>query len=250
MIFNVQTRLLVRGKNQLFTVMVMSTIVISIGGSVLAPETLEPDYIHTLAALFKRLSQEHKFYLVIGGGALARKYIRTARALGADETVLDHLGIGATRLNARLLLAALGDCAYPVPAETYDEARAQADIYPIVVMGGTEPGHTTDAVATMLGEQVGADEFINVTSVDGVYTADPKLDPNATKLPKLTPDKLIEITSRQTHTPGPHIVIDPLAARVIKRSGMKTYVLDGRDLTALENAIIGKPFNGSIIENE
>ena len=115
-------------------------------------------------------------------------------------------------------------------------------------MGGTHPGHTTDAVAVMLGEFVRADKFINATSVDGVYTADPKIDKNAKKLDKLTPDELIEITLQSVSQAGPHIVIDPLAARVIKRSNITTYILDGRDLTALENAIIGKPFNGSIVE--
>ena len=226
----------------------MTCIVLSIGGSILTPEDKELEYLTSLAAILKRVSIDNKIYVVVGGGPLARKYISIARDLGANEIILDDLGIAPTRLNARLLIAALGDGVYPKPAKTFDEAKVEAQKFPIVVMGGTHPGHTTDAVAVMLGEYVGAEKFINVTSVDGVYTADPKAVSNAKKLDKLSFDKLIEITSQSAAQAGPHIVIDPLAARVIKRSEITTFVLDGRDLTALENAIVGKPFNGTIIE--
>jgi len=228
----------------------MSTIVLSIGGSILTPENDEKpsDYIGSLAALLKRLSNENKLYVVVGGGPLARKYIGIARNLGGNEITLDGIGIASTRLNARLLITALGEFAYPSPVETYEEALVGAQKFPVVVMGGTHPGHTTDAVSVMLAEFIGADKFINATSVDGVYTADPAVDSSATKLDKLTPNKLIEITFQSAAQAGPHIVIDPLAARIIKRSGITTYVLHGRDLEALENAIIGKSFNGSIVE--
>jgi uridylate kinase len=228
----------------------MSTIVLSIGGSILTPEGSEIEYVNSLAALLKRLTVDNKIYIVVGGGPLARKYINLGRSLGGTEIALDEIGIAATRLNARLLITALEEFAYPVPAETFTEAKIQAQTYPLIIMGGTHPGHTTDAVAIMLGEYVSADKFINVTSVDGVYTADPAIDPSATKIDKLTPDRLIEITQQSASKAGPHIVIDPLAARIIKRSGILTFVLDGHDLTALENAIIGKQFNGSIIEEE
>jgi uridylate kinase len=226
----------------------MTVIVLSIGGSILTPEGTENEYISRLAELLRKLSNDNKLYVVVGGGPLARKYINIARKLDGSEIALDDIGIAATRLNARLLITALGEIAYPRPAETFHEAAVQSKQFPIIVMGGTHPGHTTDAVAVMLGEFVGVDKFINVTSVDGVYTADPKIDQNATKLDKLTPDELIEIVSKSAAQAGPHIVIDPLAARIIKRAKIITYVLDGRDLTALENAISGKTFNGTIIE--
>ena len=228
--------------------MKMTIIVLSIGGSILTPEGNEVNYIDSLATLLKKSSNDNKLYVVVGGGPLARKYISIARDLGANEIVLDEIGIASTRLNARLLITALAEFVYPEPIETFDEALVQAKKFPIVVMGGTHPGHTTDAVATMLAEFIGAEKFINVTSVDGVYTADPKLDTNAKKLDRLTPDDLIKITSGSATRAGPHIVIDPLAAKIIKRTGLITYVLNGKDLDALENAISGKPFNGSIIE--
>jgi uridylate kinase len=228
----------------------MSIVVISIGGSILAPEKLDPNFISSLSELLKKLTTENKIFIVVGGGVLARKYINIARDMGANEIELDEIGIAATRMNARLLIAGLGDFACPEPIESYDEALIQAKQFPIVIMGGTDPGHTTDAVAMMLAEYINADKFVNATSVDGVYTADPKMDKNAKKLPKLTPGRLMEITMQgmHSHQAGPHIVIDPLAARIIKRSGIPAFVVDGRNLSDLENAINGKKFNGSIIE--
>lgn len=228
----------------------MSTIVLSIGGSILTPEGSEVDYISSLAALMKKMSKDNKLYIVVGGGPLSRKYINLARGLGANEIALDEIGIASSRLNARLLISALGEHVYPSPAETFDEALIQAQKFPIIVMGGTHPGHTTDAVAIMLGEYIRADKFINATSVDGVYTSDPKEDPSAKKLDKLTPQQLVEITFKSASKAGPHIVIDPLAAKIIKRTGILTLVLDGQDLTALENAINGNKFTGSIVEEE
>ena len=230
-------------------VMSMSTIVLSIGGSILTPEGSEVEYISKLATIIKRHCIDNKLYIVVGGGPLARKYINIGRGLGANEIALDQLGIAATRMNARLLINSLDELAYPSPIETFDDALVQAQKFQIVVMGGTHPGHTTDAVSMMLAEFIGADKFINVTSVDGVYTSDPAVDKDATKLDKLTPERLVEITAQSTRKAGPHIVIDPLAARIIERSKIFTCVLDGRELSALENAIIGKPFNGSIIED-
>jgi len=227
----------------------MSTIVLSIGGSILTPEGSEVEYITSLATLLKKHCNEHKLYVVVGGGPLARKYINIGRGLGANEIALDELGIAATRMNARLLINALGELAHPEPIETFDVALVQAQEFPIVIMGGTHPGHTTDAVSMMLAEFVGADKFMNVTSVDGVYTSDPAVNKDATKLEKLTPTQLVEITEKSVRKAGPHIVIDPLAAKIIERSKIFTCVLNGRDLSALENAIIGRPFNGSIIED-
>ena len=94
-------------------------------------------------------------------------------------------------------------------------------------MGGTFPGHTTDATAALLAEFVKADMFINATNVDGVYSADPKADPNAVKYDRLSPQQLVEIVSKNSARAGTNVVIDLLAAKIIERSGIKTYVILG-----------------------
>ncbi|MDZ7731694.1 MAG: UMP kinase, partial [Natrialbaceae archaeon] len=78
-------------------------VVISIGGSVLAPD-LEPTRVERWAGVIEELLEDGVTVgAVVGGGAVARDYIETARSLGANEIELDQLGIDVTRLNARLL---------------------------------------------------------------------------------------------------------------------------------------------------
>ena len=102
-----------------------------------------------ISRLLDTYTEDLKFFLVVGGGRTAREYIGYARKLGADESYLDEIGISCTRLNAMLLIAALGEKAAPVVANDFDHALQLAGNYDVVVMGGTHPGHTTDAVAAM-----------------------------------------------------------------------------------------------------
>ena len=160
-------------------------VVISIGGSVMVPGEDDLDYIKELSQLLIKLGAQFKLYVVVGGGKIARYYIRIARELDVEEDELDRLGIAVTRLNATLLIKALGEEAYRFPVTTTDEAAYAAKFGNIVVMGGTAPGQTTDAVAAELASSIKAVRLINATSVDGVYTADPNVDPEAKKIPKM-----------------------------------------------------------------
>ncbi len=150
------------------------------------------------------------------------------------------IGITVTRLNARLLIAALGSAAYPVPPETQEDASVAALSSRIVVMGGTTPGHTTDAVAAILAEYVHADILIDATSTDGIYTKDPKKHPDAVKLDELSPARLIEIIAAERMEAGANLPLDILAAKIIERSGILTVVLDGRDPGQVIDAVNGK----------
>ncbi len=225
----------------------MDTVVVSIGGSILVPDDDDKGFIVKLARMLNRVSGKVKLFIVVGGGRIARYYIKLGRSLGADESYLDDIGIEVTRLNARMLITALGDSAYHIPAETFDEALSAAKDHSIVVMGGTHPGHTTDAVAAMLGERASAVRLVNATSVDGVYTSDPRKDPKAKRLKAITFTKLLEICMKVEPGAGPNVVFDPMGAKIVARSGIRTLVVQGRDLAELEKAILGKPFNGTTV---
>ena len=227
----------------------MDSVVISIGGSVLVPNEDDVDYMKSLAALLKNVSATHKLYIVTGGGKVARYYISFGRALGSDEHYLDLLGIEVTRLNARLLIAALGDCAYPKPAVDFEEASKAGKNHEIVVMGGTEPGHTTDAVSAMLAEKVNAIRLVNATSVDGVYDSDPKKNPDAKKFKEMTYEKLLELTAESKGMAGPTVIFDPKGAELIAKAEIPLFVCHGRDLAALKNAIQGEEFQGTIVKD-
>jgi uridylate kinase len=138
--------------------------------------------------------------------------------------------------------------AYPLPPKSFDEAIHAAQSYPVVVMGGTHPGHTTDAVTVMLGDRARSQRIVIATNVDGVYTADPKKDPSAKRLARLSADELVRICSTGDGRAGGTGVVDALGAKMIARSGIETAVVDGRDLKALEAALAGaKEFHGSLI---
>ena len=226
----------------------MDKVVISIGGSILVPDENDVEYIKTLASLLSDLSKTHKLFVVTGGGKIARYYISFGRALSADERYLDELGIEVTRLNARLLIKALGDHVYPKPAANIDEAEEASENHPIVVMGGTAPGHTTDAVSAMLADRVGAVRLVNATSVDGVYDSDPKKNPSAKKFDKMSHEQLIAISSKSEGIAGPTVIFDPDGAKIIAQSKIPLLVCHGRDLDTLKNAISGKEFNGTMVD--
>ena len=225
----------------------MDTVVISIGGSILIQEKDDIGFFKKLASTLLEKSKEHKLFVVTGGGKIAREYIHIGRELGASETYLDEIGIDITRLNARLLIQALGDTTYHMPARIIEEALQAGKTHQVVVMGGLHPGFTTDAVSAMMAERVNAVRLVNATSVPGVFTADPKKDPSAKLIKKMNYDELIDIVDKADRGAGPHIVFDPLAARIIKRSHIKTIVCDGRNLQALMSAIDGDEVAGTLI---
>ncbi len=225
----------------------MDNVVISIGGSVMVPGKEDSEYIRSLAEMLREVSKEYRLYVVCGGGRIARYYISIGRDLGVGEEDLDKLGIDATRINARLLILACGDLASPEPAQDIEQAASFGDDHSIVVMGGTEPGHTTDAVSAMLAEKVGAVRLVNATNVDGVYDSDPKKNPMATKFSNLSYEKLNSLVSGDHNKAGPNVIFDPKGARIIERMKIQLMVCNGRDIEALRIAILGKEFEGTVV---
>ncbi|HII07783.1 MAG TPA: UMP kinase [Methanotrichaceae archaeon] len=211
--------------------------VYSLGGSILAGRDAES--LKEYAAALKNLAQEHQIFVVVGGGKIAREYIEKARALGAGEAFCDLLGIGATKLNAMILIAALGKDVAPEPPETYARALESSAGGKIVVLGGMQPGQTTDAVAALLAEYVHADKMIVATSVDGVYSADPEIDPKAKKFDHMTHSDLVRLSMETTLSAGSRSPVDPLAAKIIERSSIPAVVVYGGNVENLKKAAEG-----------
>lgn len=225
----------------------MEKVVVSLGGSILVPGDDDARHLRDLAALFRDVSARLKLFIVTGGGRVARYYIETGRSLGIAERTLDEFGIAVTRLNARLLAAALDGRANREPARTYAQAANLARRYPIVLMAGTTPGHTTDRVSASLARFVHASRIVNATSVDGVYTSDPKRDPSARLLDRMSFEDLVRVAGKGHEAAGPSIVFDPAAARVLARARTPLSVVHGRDTQALRAAILGEPFHGTLV---
>jgi uridylate kinase len=117
-------------------------------------------------------------------------------------------------------------------------------------MGGITPGQTTDTVSAVLAESIAADVLINITSVDGIYSADPRKDPAAVRFPTLTPRQLSEIVRGERLTAGSNTVFDLVAAKVIERSGIPLVVFEGKNPEHLRSAIFHGEFVGTVVSEE
>ena len=210
-------------------------IVVSLGGSLLYP--LNEEYIRQVIDFIRK---HDGLYIVTGGGKIAREYIKMARKFGASERYLDKIGIGFTRANA-MLLASYFKKRVPCTIE------AASKMAPPVIMGGTTPGHSTDAVAAMLASAVKADLLIIATDVDGIYDKDPKKYGDAKLYKKIHIDELLRMAGKGWRKAGENVIVDAIACRVIKKARIKSIVLNGSNLKQLENAIYGRQFKGTEI---
>lgn len=227
----------------------MKKIVISLGGSVLVP-SLESHNIGGYAEVITDIARSHRLCVVVGGGGEARRYIDTARALGIGEAAADELGIMVTRLNAALLAGALGEHAYPRIPASYEEAKEYLASGKVVIAAGMVPGQTTDTVAAILAEYMRADLILNATSVDGIYSADPRTNVDAKKISHMSPKALISIISGNELRAGSNTVFDILAAKVVERSGIPLAVIDGRRPENIRRAILDGVFDGTIVSEQ
>ena len=141
--------------------------------------------------------------IVIGGGNIFRGM--TIARNGGNRVAGDQMGMLATVMNAigfEQKLASRGMrtrlfSAVPMPSfcETFSQRAAQAAYdsgEAVLFAGGTgNPFVTTDTGAALRAAEMGADGLFKATMVDGIYTADPKLDPSATRYDRLTYDEAI-----------------------------------------------------------
>ena len=194
-----------------------------------------------------------KIGLVVGGGKPAREGIHLASHLVSDRQKLDEIGIAATRLNATLLqtmLAEIGCNVANIIPTTTNNAAELFETFDIVVMGGTKPGHTTDAVSVAFARDAGSAHVIIATNVSHIYTADPRKNDDAEPIESLTLTELQNITGKEALGPGQSAAVDPIAVNWAIECGLRIGVLDGRDIRRIEDALEGRPFEGTLVQPE
>jgi uridylate kinase len=224
-------------------------VVVSIGGSVVLKGDGDREYLQALAELLRRTGEEVPLVATVGGGRTARDYIQLGRDLGLTEVELDEIGIDVTRLHARLLAAAVGPPAPAHPPVTIASAVHEVRRGSPVILGGTEPGHTTDGVAALLAARLRAARLVNATDVAGVYERDPRKDPSAARIDHLGWAAFRDLVHRNTTgAAGQNFLFDRLGVDVLARAGIPLFVVDGRDLPNLAAAIEGRTFDGTRIE--
>jgi len=202
-------------------------VVVRIGGSVLASPP-DPVVINKYVSLLRDLKlQGHEVVAVVGGGSIARDFIRIAEEMGLSESEQDEIAISVSRLIAQLLAKGLGDLGSRTVPASIDEAVELLKRGVVVVMGGLKPGMTTDAVAAMLAERLGADLLVKASDVDGVFTKDPKKYPDAEKIDELGFGDLTRLFEENRHKAGVHQILDPEAVKILRKGGMKMVVVNG-----------------------
>jgi uridylate kinase len=141
--------------------------------------------------------------IVIGGGNIFRGV--STSAAGMDRATADYMGMLATVMNSLALqdafrqqgVAARVQSALKIEQVVEPYIRPKALRYleegkVVIFAAGTgNPFFTTDTAAALRGAEIGAEIVLKATKVDGVYTADPKLDPTATRYDKISFDDAI-----------------------------------------------------------
>jgi len=202
-------------------------IVLRIGGSVVA-SPLNPDLISRYADLLKDLKKhDHEVAVVVGGGALAREFIKVAKNLGLDEKAQDDIAISVSRIFAQFFLKKLGKLGCEAIPLTIEDAVKCLLEGKIAVMGGLKPGMTTDTVAALIVEQANADLLVKATDQEGIYDKDPRKHADAVKLDHLSFEDLSRVFAEEKHKAGIHQILDPEAVKILKRKRVKVVVVNG-----------------------
>ena len=223
--------------------------VVSLGGSIVAPDGVDADLLKELLALVRDYLREEpsrKLILVVGGGGPARRYQEAYRRVvdPPDDDIQDWIGIAATRLNGELLRGVFArECRQPLVTDP-----TAVEDFPgrVMVAAGWKPGFSTDFDAVMLAQRFGAGTVINLSNISAVYTADPRLDPSAKPVDRMDWRSFRDMVGDEW-VPGKNLPFDPVAARRAQELGLEVVVASGRDLPNVRAILTGGSFAGTRI---
>ncbi len=188
--------------------------------------------------------------VVIGGGNIFRGL--QAEASGIERVQGDYMGMMATVINGMALQSALESVGLYTRlisaiemkqiAEPYIRRRAIRHLEKgrvVIFSSGTgSPYFTTDSAAALRANEINADVILKGTRVDGIYTADPKKDPTATKFDRITFAKVISLGLS---------VMDMTAFTLCKENNLPIIVFDVNQKENLKRIIQGEAV-GTLVE--
>lgn len=227
-------------------------IAISVGGSLIYPDGgIDTKFLSNLNKFIRdQLAEDEnrQFFLIVGGGKIARQYRDAgAEVIGHEPTRddLDWLGIHATKMNAHLVRTVFRDIAHPFVIKHYEIIR-KADER-VVVAAGWKPGWSTDYCSILICEDYGISEMINLSNVDRVYDKDPRSNSDAKALDKISWVDFRKIVGDKW-IPGLNAPFDPIASKKAHELGIKVVVMNGNNFENLQNYVDNKPYIGTTIE--
>lgn len=211
-------------------------IVISLGGSVINPGTIDKPFLKEFTSLIGEMVEKgHKFGIVCGGGAISRQYI-AALPERLAEGQKDMIGIEPTWLNARLIAVYLRELCSQVLPRQFDQLIAQLEQYDVAICGGFLPALKTDEDAAIVADYFGAKSLLNITNVDGVYDRDPTKFPDAKRFDKLTYKEFFDLFWKEGIGAGAKAPFTLIATKIAERAKIPIVVLSN-DLDRIRKAI-------------
>ncbi len=186
--------------------------------------------------------------VVVGGGNFFRGVAE--QAVGMDRVAADHMGMLSTVINAIALQDAIEKCGVHCRvmsaiemhevAEPYIRRRAMRHLEKgriVIFAAGTgNPYFSTDTAASLRAMEIGAEVLLKATSVDGIYTADPKKVPEATKFDTITYMDILKLGLRVMDTTAVSLCKDnslPMIIFSMRERGNIVRVVQGEKLGSL-----------------
>lgn len=223
-------------------------IVISLGGSLIIPEKMDPDFLDKFKKTLSRFYKTYKFIIVCGGGTIARDYISALKKEHESNLELSKAGIRATRMNALFMMQFFGkkeaNDSLPLNMKDIKDSLAKNKV---VICGALRFAKkaTSDTTAAKLANYLKT-EFINMTNVKGLYKTNPKTNPKAKFISKISWKNFESMALKLKHHPGQHFVLDQQAAVLIRKHKIPTYII-GKNLSNLDKILKNKKFIGTLI---
>lgn len=224
-------------------------VVLSLGGSMIVPEKIDPVWIDKFKHLIIKLKNKYKFVIVCGGGFVAREYITILNAEHKSKKQQSLAGIAVTRMNARIMMQIFSEYANKELPLEMKQVKSMLSKKDIVFCGALRyaPNQTSDSTAARLAVYLDT-RFINITNVDGLYTDNPLKNKNARFIEKISWNEFEKRALKIKYKPGQHFVLDQAAAKLIRKNKIVTYIV-GKNLRSLENLLKNKHFKGTTIGN-
>ena len=204
---------------------------------------LDPAVVSRVASEIKSVYDSGvELCIVIGGGNIFRGVQGASK--GMDRTSSDYMGMMATIINALALQNALEKIAVDVrvqsaiPMETVCESYVRRKAVKhlqkkrvVIFAGGTgNPYFTTDTTAVLRASEMNCNVLLKGTKVDGIYSADPGLDPKATRYDHLSYEKVIRDKLN---------VMDMSAIALARDNELPLLVFSIKEINAFRNCIEG-----------
>lgn len=209
-------------------------IVVKVGGST-SVGAAGPDfsYFSKLVPILNKIQKKNQLIVSIGGGGLTRSYHKSIEKFPLKKEQKEEAFIELIKSNVVVLSHLLKT----KPIFTIDQISKNTS----GVIGGIKPGRSTDANAAIAAQKIGADLFVKMTNVDGIYTRDPNRFAKAKIINKMSFADLEKYSVKGT--PNHYGILDSTAIKTLSRNRITTHVINGKNpdniLKVLRGASIG-----------